>query len=553
LVKIVVTAALIYANGEVHLGHVASTYLPADVLVRYLRSRGDNVVYVCATDDFGTPSLIEAEKEGKSPEEFVAHWHRIDSRDFKDLGISFDIFDRTSSQENIRLTQHFFKKLQERGFLFKHRVLQPYCENCKKVLPDRYVIGTCPYCGAEGQYSDVCEKCGRILAPGEIKEPHCAICGSRPTTKQSDHYFFKLSKFSSELEKWLVENDNLQPEVKNYVLNWIKEGLRDWDITRDIPWGVLIPLKEAEGKVLYNWFDNHLCYISTTLKYCSEKGIDGKTFWNSSEIYHFIGKDIVYHHFLFLPAMRLGEEEFKLPEFIPTRGHLLLHGEKFSKSRGWYVSLRDFLNLFPPDYLRYYLLVITPYSPSDVNFDWEDFQARINNELIANIGNFIHRTSTFLWSNYEGEVPKPGKYGALDVEFEEKIKGIASDVDEELEKIELSRGLRRILEFSKFCNQYFQKKEPWSNKGDAKTCLYLCINAVRTLAILLEPYLPFSTEILWKQLNLQGSVDKQRWDSASRLTIKSGHRISKPRILFEKVKDEHIAEEREKLLRLNAE
>ncbi len=553
MVKIVVTAALIYANGEVHLGHVASTYLPADILVRYFRSRGDNALYVCATDDFGTPILIEAEREGKTPEEFVAYWYKVDSQDFKDLGISFDIFDKTSSEENIELTQHFFEKLQEGGFIFRQRVLQPYCENCKKVLPDRYVIGTCPYCGAEEQYSDVCEKCGRILAPGEIKEPHCAICGSRPTTKQSDHYFFRLSKFSGELEKWLVENDNLQPEVKNYVLNWIKEGLRDWDITRDIPWGVLIPLKEAEGKVLYNWFDNHLCYISTTLKYCSEKGIDGKTFWNSSEIYHFIGKDIVYHHFLFLPAMRLGEEEFKLPEFIPTRGHLLLHGEKFSKSRGWYVSLRDFLNLFPPDYLRYYLLVITPYSPSDVNFDWKDFQARINNELIANIGNFIHRTSTFIWSNYKGEVPEPGKYGALDVEFEEKIKGIASDVGEELEKIELSRGLGRILKFSKFCNQYFQKKEPWSNKGDAKTCLYLCINAVRTLAILLEPYLPFSTEILWKQLNLQGSVHKQRWDSASRLTIKNGHRISKPRILFEKVKDEKIEEEREKLLRLNIE
>ncbi len=553
MVKIVVTAALIYANGEVHLGHVASTYLPADILVRYFRSRGDNALYVCATDDFGTPILIEAEREGKTPEEFVAYWYKVDSQDFKDLGISFDIFDKTSSEENIELTQHFFEKLQEGGFIFRQRVLQPYCENCKKVLPDRYVIGTCPYCGAEEQYSDVCEKCGRILAPGEIKEPHCAICGSRPTTKQSDHYFFRLSKFSGELEKWLVENDNLQPEVKNYVLNWIKEGLRDWDITRDIPWGVLIPLKEAEGKVLYNWFDNHLCYISTTLKYCSEKGIDGKTFWNSSEIYHFIGKDIVYHHFLFLPAMRLGEEEFKLPEFIPTRGHLLLHGEKFSKSRGWYVSLRDFLNLFPPDYLRYYLLVITPYSPSDVNFDWKDFQARINNELIANIGNFIHRTSTFIWSNYKGEVPEPGKYGALDVEFEEKVKGIASDVGEELEKIELSRGLGRILKFSKFCNQYFQKKEPWSNKGDAKTCLYLCINAVRTLAILLEPYLPFSTEILWKQLNLQGSVHKQRWDSASRLTIKNGHRISKPRILFEKVKDEKIEEEREKLLRLNIE
>jgi len=551
LVKIVVTAGLPYANGELHLGGVASTYLPADILARYFRLRGDNAIYVCATDDFGTPILIEAEKEGKTPEEFVAHWHKVDSQDFKDLGISFDIFDKTSSEENVRLTQHFFNRLQERGFIFKQRVLQPYCENCKKVLPDRYVIGTCPYCNAEDQYSDVCEKCGRILAPGEIKDPHCAICGSKPTRKQSNHYFFKLSKFSSELEKWLVENDNLQAEVKNYVLNWIKEGLRDWDVTRDIPWGVPIPLKEAKGKVLYNWFDNHLCYISTALKYCSEKAIDGKKFWNSSKIYHFIGKDIVYHHFLFLPAMRLGVEEFRLPDFIPTRGHLLLQGEKFSKSRGWYVSLRDFLNLFPADYLRYYLAIIAPYSPSDINFDWEDFQARINNELIANIGNFIHRTLTFTWSNYDGEVPAPGKYDALDSEFEEEIKGVASGVREELEKIEVGRGLRRILEFSKFCNQYFQKKEPWSSKEHAETCLYLCINAVRILAILLEPYLPFSTETLWKQLNLQGSVHKQKWDSASKLAIKSGHRIKKPRILFERVEDEKIEKEREKLLKLS--
>lgn len=551
MVKIVVTAALPYANGEVHLGHIASTYLPADILVRYLRLRGDEAIYVCATDDFGTPNLIEAEKEGKSPEEFVAHWHKVDSQDFKDLRISFDIFDKTSSEENIRLTQHFFDGLQERGFIFKKMVSQPYCENCNKALPDRYVIGTCPYCNAEDQYSDVCEKCGRTIALGEIKEPHCAICGSKPTTKQSDHYFFKLSKFFSELEKWLVENNNLQPEVKNYVLSWIREGLRDWDITRDIWWGVPIPLKEAKGKVLYNWFDNHLCYISTTLKYCSEKGVDGKKFWNSSKIYHFIGKDIVYHHFLFLPAMRLGVEEFKLPDFIPTRGHLLLHGEKFSKSRGWYVSLRDFLDLFPADYLRYYLTIVTPYSPSDVNFDWEDFQARINNELIANIGNFIHRTLTFIWSNCDGEVPEPGEYDASDTEFKEEIKRVAGDVGEELDKIELGRGLRRVLEFSKFCNQYFQKKEPWSNKRHAETCLYLCINAVRSLAILLEPYLPFSTESLWKQLNLQSSVHKQRWDSASRLTIESGHRISKPRIIFERVKDEKIEEEREKLLRLS--
>ncbi|UCE44516.1 MAG: methionine--tRNA ligase [Candidatus Bathyarchaeota archaeon] len=550
MADIVITAALPYANGKIHLGHITSTYLPADIQARYFRLRGDDAIYVCATDDFGTPILIEAEKEGKTPEEFVAYWHKAYSQDFKDLGISFDIFHKTSSGENKKLTQYFFKKLQEGGFIFKKRVSQPYCRNCEKTLPDRYVVGTCPHCNAEEQYSDGCEKCGRTLAQGEIKDPHCAICGTKPTTKESDHYFFKLSEFSSELEKWLVENEKLQPEVKNYVLSWIREGLRDWDVTRDIPWGVPIPLKEAEGKVLYNWFDNHLCYISTTLKYYSEKKADGRERWNASKIYHFIGKDIVYHHFLFLPAMRLGAKEFKLPEYIPTRGHLLLHGEKFSKSRGWYVSVRDFLNLFPADYLRYYLASITPHSPSDINFDWEDFQAKINNELIANIGNFIHRTLTFIWRNYGGEVPHPGKYDASDVKFKDEIANVAGNVGEELKKIELNRGLRKIVEFSKSCNQYFQGKEPWSNKTQAKNCLYLCINAVRSLAIMLEPYLPFSTEILWKQLNLQDSVHKQRWNWASKLAIEGGHKIIKPTILFEKVENEKIEEERERLRRL---
>ena len=548
--KVIVTAALPYANGEIHLGHVTSTYLPSDILARFLRLRGDEVVFVCATDDFGTPILIEAEREGKSPKEFVAHWYKIDDKDFSDLGISFDIFYQTSSRENVELTQYFFKKLYEKGFIFKRSIWQPYCENCKKFLPDRYVKGVCPYCGAPDQYSDSCEKCGRTFQPGEIKDPHCAICGSKPTSKQSEHYFFKLSHFSDALKRWLAENQNLQSAVKNYVLNWIEEGLKDWDITRDIPWGVPIPLEEAEGKVLYGWFDNHLCYISTVLKYFSDRGMDGTKFWNSSTIYHFIGKDIVYHHYLFLPAMRIGVGEFKLPEFIPTRGHLLLEEKKFSKSRGWYVSLRDFLDRFPADYLRYYLAAITPYNQSDVNFNWEDFEARINNELIANIGNFIHRTLTFIWSNYDGKVPKAEKYDRLDHEFKEKIKALANHVGEELEKIELSRGLRNILEFSSFCNQYFQRKQPWANKEDAKTCLYLCANAVKSLAILLEPYLPFSAEKLWKQLNLKSSVHKQSWSSASKLTIKSGHRINKPRVLFRKVRDEEIKREKEKLLKL---
>ncbi len=538
---------MIYANGKIHLGNITSTYLPADIFVRYFRLRGDDVIYIHATDDFGTPILIAAEQAGKTPEEYVAYWNKIDQKDFSDLGISFDIFYKTSSKDSIELAQHFFKELYENGYIYKKTVSHPYCNNCKKFLPDRYVKGTCPYCGASDQYSDSCEECGRAFQLGEILHPYCALCGSKPITKRSVHYFFKLTLFSDVLKKWLIENKDLQSEVKNYVLNWIKEGLRDWDITRDITWGVPVPLKEAEGKVLYVWFDNHLCYISTALKYFAERDINGKEAWNSSKIYHFIGKDIVYHHYLFLPAMRLGVKEYKLPDHIPTRGHLLLEGRSFSKSRGWYISLREFLNQFPPDYLRYYLAAITSYSQVDVNFDWEDFKNRINNELIANIGNFIHRTLTFTWANYDGKVPEPIQYDNLDREFENKIKTVASEVGAEIEKIELSRGLRKILEFSAFCNQYFQRKQPWTNKGKAKTCLYLCINAVRNLAILLAPYTPFSAEKLLQQLNLEGSVHEQSWSSASELTISSGHKINKPKILFRKVAEEEIKKQKEKL------
>jgi len=507
------------------------------------------VIHVCATDDFGTPIMIKAEEEGKTPRELVTYWNETDKKDFDDFGILFNMFYKTSSEENIEMTQHFFKKLLEKGYIFKKIVNQLFCERCKKFLPDRYVKGKCPYCGAENQYSDGCESCGKTLQTGEILNAHCAICGSTPVSKESEHYFLKLSAFSSKLKKWLTVNKNLQKEVKNYVLGWIKEGLKDWDITRDMPWGVPIPLEEAEGKVLYGWFDNHLCYISTALKYLSENKIDGKEFWNSSRVYHFIGKDIVYHHYLFLPAMRIGVGEYKLPDFIPTRGHLLLQGKKFSKSRGWYISLKDFLKDFPADYLRYYLSSITSYGQSDINFDWSDFCSRINNELVANIGNFVHRTLTFISSKFDGQVPTPEEeYSDVDTAFEEKIWKMEDDVAKDMERLEFNRALKKILEFSVHCNQYFQKNEPWSNKKRAPNCLYLCINAVRALAILLEPYLPFSVENLWKQLNLEGSIHDQNWDSISKMQIGPGHKINKPQILFRKIEPEEIKKQMNKLI-----
>lgn len=544
--KVVVTTALPYANGEIHLGHIASTYLPADIFTRYCRLKGYNTIYICATDDYGTPILVRAEQLGKKPEEYVAYWNKRDHEDFTRFGISFDFFYQTSSKENIEFVQYVFKKLYDDGLIYDKPIIQFYCNTDKKFLPDRYVVGKCPYCSAENQYSDLCEQCGRI--PSEIKYPKCVICGASPFKKETKHYFFKLSSFSGKLKEWLIDNKNLQEDVKNYVLKWIESGLQDWDITRDIKWGIQIPLKEAENKVFYGWFDNHLCYISSTLTYLKKKEIDGKEFWNNAEIYHFIGKDIVYHHYLFLSSIRLGiNGEYRLPDFIPTRGHLMLQARKISKSRNWYIGLNDFLDRYPADYLRFYIALITPYSQQDLNFDWDDFIAMINNELIANVGNFINRALSFTQTKFDGIVPEPKDNDDYDNESVNTIKKVAREVGELLYKNEIDKSLKLILKFSAYFNQYFQKKEPWTNIENANNCIYISVNAVRSLAIILEPYIPFSTEKIWRQLYPDGYTYDQKWDSASELLIKPNHKLGNIEPLFKKITTKEIEMEKSKL------
>jgi methionyl-tRNA synthetase len=544
----VITSALPYANGEIHLGHIASTYLPADIFTRFLRLNGHEVYHVCATDDFGTPILIKAEKEGKTPAEYVQYWNKRDVEDFSSLGISFDLFYKTSSPENVRFVQYVFMKLRENGHIYEQDVVQFYCTYDDKFLPDRYVVGKCPYCGAENQYSDLCEKCGRV--PDQILEPKCAICGRPPVKKASRHYFFKLSNFSDRLKSWLLSNTKLQTDVKNYVINWIDEGLQDWDITRDLSWGVSIPLPEASGKVFYGWFDNHLCYISSAVKLVEDRkpGADGKAFWNDSTIFHFIGKDIVYHHYLFLPAMRMGiGEEYKLPDYIPTRGHLMLQNQKISKSRNWYIGLRQFTSTFNPDYLRFYISSITSYSQTDLNFDFDAFAEKINNELIANIGNFVNRALSFTQKTFASKVPAPKQYDEDDKAAVNEIAAATQEAGQLLAENEIDKALKRILKFSSYFNQYFQKKQPWSNSETSGTTLYISVNAVRSLAIMLEPFVPFSSEKIWAQLALNGSVHQQNWDTASRLAINAGHTLNKIEPIFRRIEPKEIEEQKAKL------
>jgi len=542
--RAVITSALPYANGEIHLGHIASTYLPADIFTRFLRLTGVEAHHICATDDFGTPILIKAEKEKKSPEDYVALWNRRDKEDFESLGISFDLFYKTSSMENVEFVQYVFGKLRENGHIYDQNVVQFYCTFDDKFLPDRYVIGKCPNCGAENQYSDLCEKCGRV--PEQILEPKCAICGKPPVKKESKHYFFRLSNFGGRLKDWLSTSQNLQPEVRNYVINWISEGLQDWDITRDLSWGVPIPLPEAKGKVFYGWFDNHLCYISTLVKLINDKGDDGRKFWNDSDVYHFIGKDIVYHHYLFLPAMRLGiDSEYKLPDYIPTRGHLMLQNQKISKSRNWYIGLREFTSAFNPDYLRFYIASVVTYSQDDLNFDFDAFYERINNELIANVGNFVNRALSFTQKSFGGRVPAPS---SINDSLEKELAAAVDEAGELLARNEIDKALKRILKYSSYMNQYFQANAPWANKHTADTTLFVSVNAVRSLAIMLQPFIPFSSEKIWRQLGLAGSVHQQMWRSASDIkAVAAGHELGKVEPIFRKIEAKEIEQWKNKL------
>jgi len=539
--NVIITAALPYAYDDLHLGHIASTHLPPDILYRYLKLSGARVIQVCASDDFGTPILIAAEKKGKKPSEYVAEWNRRFKEDLERLGIVYDVFDRTSSPENIQLVQRFFTKLNENGFIFVSEVDQFFCECDKKFLPDRYVKGKCPYCGGEDQFSDACDNCGRTLQPGQILSPHCSICGNPPAMRKSTHYFFKLSTFSKRLEEWLRENDALQPDAKNYVLNWIKDGLQDWDITRDIPWGVPVPLEEAKGKVFYGWFDNHLCYITAALKAAGKSGAAGRKYWNDAKVYHFIGKDIVYHHYLFLPSMRMGEGEYKLPDQIPTRGHLLLLGKKISRSKHWMITVRDFLESFPADYLRFYLTRIVPYSQSDANFELQEFADKINNELVANIGNFVYRALVFVKSKHDGVVPEPGRAGREEEAVLGELEEAVRETGRLIEEGHYDRALRRVLDFSGACNRYFQHKAPWENAEEEPTTVYYSCNLVAGLATLLNPFLPFSSEEIWAQLGFDRPLRENGWSTASRLQVEAKRKIGDPKPVFRKIEEKDLS------------
>ena len=533
-----VTAALPYANYRLHLGHLRSTYIPSDIHVRYLRMKGENVIYICATDEHGTPITIMAERGKKTPKEVVDEYYKADKRDLEAMGCSFTYFGRTTLPIHYELTQEFFKKLSEKGYVYEETIKQFYCPKDRRFLPDRFVEGTCPHCHEEAR-GDQCDSCGRYLKPTELEDPRCALCGTKPQVEETRHWFFRLSSLQDFLKKWIHETPGLSPNVRNYASQWLEEGLNDWCITRDMNWGVPVPNKGAEGKVIYVWFDAPIGYVSNTIQWTRDNGYPErwKDYWQGTngEIIHFIGKDIVYHHALFWPAMLKGREDYRLPTQIIAGEYLTLGGKKMSKSRGWMIEVADYLAKFEPDPLRYYLTVVSPLN-RDADFTWEEFARKNNDELADILGNFIHRTLTFTYQFFDGRVPQPG--AEYPREPLEKAEETVNNVGKLIEAHEYHRALREILDLAALGNRFFNESEPWrtikTDKSSSASTIYVADQVVKTLAVLMAPFLPSSAEKLWQTLNLEGSVHQQKWYDATR-KLEPGHEIRKPSPLFKKL------------------
>lgn len=543
--KVFITSALPYANGPCHLGHLRSTYIPADIYARYNRMKGRDVLYVCATDEHGTPIAVRAEQEGKEPKEVAGRYFEMIKKDLESCNISFDNFSRTTDPKHYEISQNFFLKLYEKGYIYEKIIKQPYCEECARFLPDRYVEGTCPHCNAEGARGDHCETCGRHLEPTQLSEPTCLICKSTPEIRESEQYFFKLSHFQTELKDWIENNDQLPPNVKNYALQWLKEGLKDWILTRDMEWGIPVPLEDAEGKIIYVWGEAFLGYISSAAQWSERSGIPWEDYWNDKAI-HFIGKDIIYHHSIFWPALLMAYG-CKLPYTIIAGEYLSLEGRKMSTSKNWVIWASDFLETFDSDTLRYYLMVNAPLS-RDTDFSWDDFQRRVNDELADVLGNFLHRTFTFTTRFFEGEIPEPSDFDEYDEEFKSQIKALPTIVSEYIENYKFREGLIEIIKLAKYGNKYFNDKEPWktikTNKIIAANCIYLANQLAKTMAVTLLPYMPVKTLEIFKTLNIDS--DDLKWDDAANF-IPVGHRINEAKPIFAKVEDDVITREKEEL------
>ncbi|MDE5609647.1 MAG: methionine--tRNA ligase [Bacteroidales bacterium] len=545
-----VTSALPYANGPVHIGHLAGVYVPADIYVRYLRSRGRDVLFIGGSDEHGVPITIKARKQNTTPQAIVDHYHTLIRDSFKEFGISFDIYSRTSSPMHAQTASDFFKTLYDKGCFEEKTSMQYYDEENKQFLADRYITGTCPKCGAEGAYGDQCEKCGSSLSPDELLNPKSAISGNAPVKKETKHWYLPLDKYENFLREWILQGhkDDWRTNVYGQCKSWIDGGLQPRAVTRDLDWGVPLPLPDTEGKVLYVWFDAPIGYISATKELLPDAW---EKYWKDKDtkLVHFIGKDNIVFHCIIFPCMLRAHEGYILPDNVPANEFLNLEGDKISTSRNWAVWLHEYLADFPgkQDVLRYVLTANAPES-KDNDFTWKDFQARNNNELLAVYGNFVNRTVVLTHKYFGGKVPARGALTEADKAVLEEMQAFPARIAQSVEAYRFREALNELMNLARLGNKYLTDNEPWkqfkTDPARVETVLNISLQIAAHLAALGEPFLPFTSEHLYKILN----ITPLKWDDAERDTLlDNGHQLNPAELLFEKIEDEAVQKQIDKL------
>ena len=543
-----ITTALPYANGPVHIGHLAGVYVPADIYVRYLRKKGEDVAFIGGSDEHGVPITIKAQKEGVTPQDIVDRYHKIIKDSFEELGISFDIYSRTSSKTHHELSSAFFKKLYDEGKFIEKTSMQFYDEKAGQFLADRYIVGKCPHCGNERAYGDQCEACGTSLNATDLIDPVSAITGNKPELKETKHWYLPLDQYEGWLKEWILEeHKEWKPNVYGQCKSWLDNGLQPRAVTRDLDWGVPVPIEGAEGKVLYVWFDAPIGYISATKDLTPE----WEKYWKDPEtrMIHFIGKDNIVFHCIIFPAMLKADGSYILPDNVPANEVLNLEGDKISTSRNWAVWLHEYLVEFPgkQDVLRYVLTANAP-ETKDNDFTWKDFQTRNNSELVAIYGNFINRTLVLTQKYFANRVPERGELTDYDKEVLAEIPQIVERVEKSLETFHFRDALKEAMNLARLGNKYLADTEPWkvikTDEGRVKTILNICLQISANLSTLMEPFMPFSSQKLREFMN----IDVIDWGKMGDGVIPAGHELGEAGLLFEKIEDATIQAQIDKLL-----
>jgi len=543
--RIFIGVAWPYANGPLHLGQIAGAYLAPDIFARYHRTKGNEVLMVSGSDQHGTPITIMAEQQGKKPGEIAAQYHQQFLDSWQKLGISFDLFTTTGTANHAEVSHDIFLTLLDRGYIYKATVSQAFCPRCQRFLSDRYIVGTCPYCHFAEARGDQCDECGKPMDPAELVAPRCRLCGATPEFKDSEHFFLRLSAFRDRLLAWVRQQTHWKPNVFNFTVRYLEEGLKDRAITRDIDWGVTVPLDGFDAKRLYVWFEAVIGYLSASKEWAKSIGDRERwlSFWQGEvKSYYFVGKDNILFHTLIWPAMLMGYDNLNLPYDVPANEFLTIEGRKLSTSRNWAVWLPDYLLRYAPDSLRYLLSISMP-ETSDADFSWREFIRRNNDELVATYGNLVHRVLTFVYRNFDGCVPAPGEFDSSSQAVLDKARDTLNIMDGLLYGCHFREAIRSAMSLAQETNRYLEEKSPWKtikqDRQASATALYVAVTVLSALSTVLYPFLPFSSQKLRELLGFKGSVEDSGWQLS---VPPPGQKLLPPEPLFSKL-DEKLAEE----------